>query len=390
MESISLDNVIKVKEIESNLILNVPEAIGEKIHKLITEQKLEDKNNPNQKSNYNIEIIENPSESISDVNNSRKMILNFNGELHPITILDLPCHIEAEKTIDYKNFYKGADICQMMYVHDDKLKQEEDLNNFNPFNSSCDKKFTKLLWTKDPDHKYKLKHGLGKATRNIRHRRFKRKLKYNKDEILEVAKKLKSIIDNGAANYDNKTNKTLETFENNNDDNNTVKSEKTNNKGFNNTNNTNSKNDKNKKNKNKNAGVTDNEINKSSNILSIPLDENDMFNNYEGGNNNKNNTNKKKNKKNKNNQKNTTEGENNGIIKIDFAPSVYEDSVEEKKLQMKKELNEKYKAKKEEYEQIKEKLSLGEFSNDKELLNKKKRIKKELKAMKEQYKNEMV
>ena len=41
---------------------------------------------------------------------------------------------------------------------------------------------------------------------------------------------------------------------------------------------------------------------------------------------------------------------------------------------MKKELNEKYKAKKEEYEQIKEKLSLEEFSNDKELLNKKKRI----------------
>ena len=57
---------------------------------------------------------------------------------------------------------------------------------------------------------------------------------------------------------------------------------------------------------------------------------------------------------------------------------------------MKKELNENYKAKKEEYDQIKEKLNLEEFSNDKELLNKKKRLKKELKAMKEQYKNEMV
>ena len=227
MENISLENVIKVDEIENNLILNVPEEIGEKIHKLIVEQKIEDKNSQNnQKNNYNIEIIENPSESISNVDNSRKMIFNFNGELHPITILDLPCHIEAEKTIDYKSYYKGADICQMMYVHDDKLKQEEDLNNFNPFTSSCDKKFSKLLWTKDPDHKYKLKHGLGKATRNIRQKRFKRKLNYNKEEILEVAKKLKSIIDNGAANYDNKTNKTLETYENNNDDNNTVKSGK--------------------------------------------------------------------------------------------------------------------------------------------------------------------
>ena len=379
MENISLEKIIRVSEIENNLILNVPESIGEKIHKLITEQKLEDKNSQNPKNNYNIEIIENPSESISDVNNSRKMIFNFNGELHPITILDLPCHIEAEKTIDYKNYYKGADICQMMYVHDDKLKQEEDLNNFNPFTSSCDKKFTKLLWTKDPDHKYKLKHGLGKATRNIRHRRFKRKLKYNKDEILEVAKKLKSIIDNGAANYDNKTNKTLETYENNNDEI-TEKSGKIS-KGFNNTN---TKNDKYKKIKNKH---NDNNMNKSSNILSIPLDENDMFNTFEE--NNKNNTNKKKNQKNKN-HKNISEGDNNGIIKIDFAPSIYEDSLEEKKLQMKKELQDKYKALKEEYVQIKEKLNMKEFANDKELHNKKKKIKKELKAMKEQYRNEMI
>jgi len=373
MENNALEKVIKVNEIERNLILNVPESIGEKIHKLITEQKLEDKNNLNQRNNYSIEIVENPSESISDVNNSRKMIFNFNGELHPITILDLPCHIEGEKTIDYKSFYKGADICQMMYVHDDKLKQEEDLNNFNPFSSSCDKKFTKLLWTKDPDHKYKLKHGLGKATRNIRQRRFKRKLKYNKDEILEVAKKLKSIIDNGAANYDNKTNKTLETYENNMDDNNTIKSGKMS-IAFN-------KNDKNKKNKSKN------EIGKSnSNILSIPLDENEVFNEDNNNNNKKKN---KKNNKNKNNQKNETEGENNGIIKIDFAPSVYEDSVEEKKLQMKKELQDKYKALKVEYVQIKDKLKLPEYANDKDLHNKKKKIKKELKAMKEQYKNEM-
>ena len=53
-----------------------------------------------------------------------------------------------------------------------------------------------------------------------------------------------------------------------------------------------------------------------------------MFSNFEGNNNCKNNTNKKKIKK---NQKNSTEGENNEIIKIDFGPSVYEDSIEEKK-----------------------------------------------------------
>ena len=54
MDNKSLEKIIRVNEIENNLILNVPDYIGEKIHKIITEQKLEEKNN------YNIEIIENP------------------------------------------------------------------------------------------------------------------------------------------------------------------------------------------------------------------------------------------------------------------------------------------------------------------------------------------
>ena len=363
MDNKSLEKICRVNELENNLILNVPDYIGEKIHKLITEQKLDEKNN------YSIEIIENPSESISNVDNSRKMIFNFNGELHPLTILDLPCIIEGHKTIDYKSFYKGGDICQMMYVHDDKLKQEEDLNNFNPFSSPRDKNFEKLLWTKDPDHKYKLKHGLGTATRNIRARRFKRKMKYNKDEILEVAKKLKSIIDNGAANYDNKTNKTIETYDNNMDDTNTVKS------GFN-MNNSMIVNNNNRNKKNKN----NNDMNKSNNnILSIPLNENDI-NESLFDDNNMNNNKKKKNKKKKNQQ-----DDNNGIIKIDFAPSVYEETIEEKNISSKKELVDRYNSLKQEYSKIKKQLENPEFSDNKELQKQKKIIKKELKAIKSQY-----
>ena len=123
-------------------------------------------------------------------------------------------------------------------------------------------------------------------------------------------------------------------------------------------------------------------LNKSSNnILSIALDENDTFNQMEE-------SSVINKKKNKNKKKKNPEGDN-GIIKIDFAPSVYEESIEEKKFAMKKELGEKYKALKE-YVKIKEKLSLPEFADDKTLLNKKKKMKKELKSMKEQYKNEMI
>jgi len=116
--------------------------------------------------------------------------------------MDMPCIIEAQKTIDYKTFYKSSDISQMMFVHDfpHELNNEKELENFNPFNCG-DKFFERLVWKKDPDHKYKLKHGLAKCTRNIREKRFKRKTKYNQDEILDVAKKLKSIIDVRKINY---------------------------------------------------------------------------------------------------------------------------------------------------------------------------------------------
>ncbi len=84
----------------------------------------------------------------------------------------------------------------MMFVHDFpfQLNEEKEIEKFNPFENG-DKYFKKLIWKKDHDHKYKIKHGLAKSTRNIRERRFKTKTRYNQEEILEVAKKLKSIID---------------------------------------------------------------------------------------------------------------------------------------------------------------------------------------------------
>ena len=319
------------------MILNVPEEIGEKIHKYIQSQQ-------NSTEPISIEIIENPSESMK-IEDSRKMIFNFNNELHPITILDFPCIIEAQKTIDYKTYYKGSDISQMFYVHNDKLKNEKDLINFNPMINSKDPHFNELLWKKDPDHKYKLKHGLAKCTRNIRSRRFKRKIKYNKEEILEVAKKLKNIIDNGAANYENQLNKN-NTEEN--EDTNTVitnhnvKSIKSGKSSLKNTN---------KKNKNKN-------INNNSNLLTIPLDELES-NSVNNLNNNLNNN-------------------NSTLIKIDALPQITEE---------KQQILDKYKELKEEYVRLKEEIA-KDAEHDHEKIKKKKQIKKELKALKIKYKNE--
>ncbi len=337
MDNINLDKIIKVDELDSNMILNVPEEIGEKIHKYIQSQQ-------NSTEPISIEIIENPSESMK-IEDSRKMIFNFNNELHPITILDFPCIIEAQKTIDYKTYYKGSDISQMFYVHNDKLKNEKDLINFNPMINTKDPHFNELLWKKDPDHKYKLKHGLAKCTRNIRSRRFKRKIKYNKEEILEVAKKLKNIIDNGAANYENQLNKN-NTEEN--EDTNTVitnhnvKSIKSGKSSLKNTN---------KKNKNRNN-------NNNSNLLTIPLDELDSNS--------------------VNNLNHNLSHNNSTLIKIDTFPQITEE---------KQQILDKYKKLKEDYVRLKDEIA-KDAETDHEKIKKKKQIKKELKALKIKYKTE--
>lgn len=198
MENINLDKIIKSDELDTNMILSLPEEIGLKLQKIIQGQATYD-----EKNSTLIEIIENTNDSI-DPEESRKMIFKINDLLLPITILDLPCIIEAQKTIDYKTFYKSGDISQMMYVHDKEFKidNESYISYFNPFKAG-DETFNKLVWKKDYDHKYKCKHGIGKSTKNIRAKRFKRKIRYNHEEILDVAKKLKSIIDNGAANFEN-------------------------------------------------------------------------------------------------------------------------------------------------------------------------------------------
>jgi TATA-binding protein-associated factor Taf7 len=191
------------------MILSVPEEIGIMLQRIIQgNATVEEKNSTN------IQIIENASDSI-DIDESRKLIFKFNDMLLPVTVLDFPTTIEAKKTIDYKTFYKSSDISQMMFVHDKEyqLGEEEELKDFDPFLSK-DPIFNKMTWKKDPDHKYKLKNGLSKSTRNIRARRFKSKHKYNHEEMLEVAKKLKTIIDNGAASFENQLKREHGDFDN--------------------------------------------------------------------------------------------------------------------------------------------------------------------------------
>ena len=37
--------------------------------------------------------------------------------MYMCSLVDMPCIIEAQKTLDHNTFYKSCDASQMMYVH---------------------------------------------------------------------------------------------------------------------------------------------------------------------------------------------------------------------------------------------------------------------------------
>mmetsp|Transcript_35478 Transcript_35478/g.36865 ORF Transcript_35478/g.36865 Transcript_35478/m.36865 type:complete len:409 (+) Transcript_35478:21-1247(+) len=197
MDNINLDKLVKAEDADHNMILNVPEEVGLKIQEVIENEQA--KGGP-----VNIEVLQSYNDKLS-LEESRKLIFKINNTLLPATIMDYPCIIEAQKTMDYKTFYKSGDISQMLYVHEQPISNTDDIQSFEPFRCN-DKIFNSLIWNKDPDHLYKAKHGMTLPTKNIRSRRFKVKKRHNKEEVMNVCKKIKHIIDNGAANFEKSIN----------------------------------------------------------------------------------------------------------------------------------------------------------------------------------------
>ena len=47
---------------------------------------------------------------------ARKGTCSYEGKSYPVTLADLPCIIEAQKTFDHKRYFKTADIAQIMII----------------------------------------------------------------------------------------------------------------------------------------------------------------------------------------------------------------------------------------------------------------------------------
>ena len=97
------------------------------------------------------------------------------------TLVDLPCIIEGQKTLDHKTFFKSGDISQMIYVHP---KTSIPPHTFNPFIhgfvsffiiSISDPEFAKMQYTRTKEEKYCCRSGLTPPTFNVKELRFKRR-----------------------------------------------------------------------------------------------------------------------------------------------------------------------------------------------------------------------
>lgn len=91
---------------------------------------------PGPDCDYLREVIERKELSVtSDVwlkfKDPRRAVVNVRGHLYGAVLVDLPTIIEANKTLDKKNIFKAADICQMLLVGD-RIQTEDqawDLSN---------------------------------------------------------------------------------------------------------------------------------------------------------------------------------------------------------------------------------------------------------------------
>lgn len=119
--------------------------------------------------------------------------VRFDHWLLHAKVVDLPTIVESLKTIDNKNFYKTADVCQLMIC-----KEEPDLPSAEEESPNKNKK-------KDPnkvDKKYLWPHGITPPCKNVRKRRFRKTLKKKFVEAPEIEKEVKRLlrVDNEAVN----------------------------------------------------------------------------------------------------------------------------------------------------------------------------------------------
>ncbi|KRX35976.1 Innexin unc-9 [Trichinella murrelli] len=148
-------------EIESDFILRLPSEEAEQLNKLLEQDNVEKQ----------LKIFVDVDTHTAEIKLCDKKL---KGRL-----VDLPCVVELQKTLDKKNFYKVTDVSQMVICEksDDESKQRNSLND----DKKCEKRFQ---WP----------HGITPPMKNVRRRRFRKTLRKKYMDAPEIERELKILL----------------------------------------------------------------------------------------------------------------------------------------------------------------------------------------------------
>ncbi|KAN0140962.1 TAFII55 protein conserved region domain containing protein [Lactarius tabidus] len=110
---------------------------------------------------------------------SRRALFHVGENMYSAKLVDLPCVIEAQKTLDNKRMFKVADICQMLVV-EQRITSEEVVNNHKSIN------IDDFIWP----------HGVNPPLHHIRKRRFRRRV--NRRTIESVEQEVERLLEQDA------------------------------------------------------------------------------------------------------------------------------------------------------------------------------------------------
>ncbi|KAJ6525650.1 TAFII55 protein conserved region-domain-containing protein [Mycena capillaripes] len=106
---------------------------------------------------------------------SRRAVFHIGNNTYSSKLVDLPCIIESQKTLDNKQMFKVADICQMLVV-ENRVDNDEPLGHKN-FN------IEEFIWP----------HGITPPLHHVRKRRFRKRV--NRRTIESVEQAVERLLD---------------------------------------------------------------------------------------------------------------------------------------------------------------------------------------------------
>ncbi|KAF8892460.1 TAFII55 protein conserved region-domain-containing protein [Infundibulicybe gibba] len=110
---------------------------------------------------------------------SRRAVFHISNSTYSAKLVDLPCIIESQKTLDNKQMFKVADICQMLVV-DKKIENDEPSSGHRNFN------IDEFIWP----------HGITPPLHHVRKRRFRKRV--NRRTIESVEQEVERLLDEDA------------------------------------------------------------------------------------------------------------------------------------------------------------------------------------------------